>query len=227
MTAPLSFADLDSCLTQADTGGALSVEQVRSAINRCITPVRGIERVALRSALGRVLGRALTSPIDVPSHDNSAMDGYALRAADLAADGETRLRIAGAALAGAPLDAPLAAGQAVRIMTGAMPPVGADTIVPQELVRADAGWLIVPPGQRTGQHLRRRGEDLRAGSEALPAGRRLTPADLGLLASLGVAEVPVRRRVRVAFFSTGDELRSIGEPLAPGQVYDSNRYTLW
>lgn len=226
MTAAPSFADLDSCLAGAGDD-ALSVEQVRAAITRFIEPVRGIERIALRSALGRVLGRAVVSPIDVPAHDNSAMDGYALRAADLSPDGETRLRIAGAALAGTPLAAALAAGQAARIMTGAVLPAGADTVVPQELVRLEQAQVIVPPGQQAGQHLRRRGEDLRTGTTALPAGRRLTPADLGLLASLGIAEAPVLRRPRVAFFSTGDELRSIGEPLGPGQVYDSNRYTLW
>ncbi len=226
MTAAPSFADLDSCLAGA-SDDTLPVEQVRAAITRFIEPVRGIEHVALRSALGRVLGCAVVSPIDVPAHDNSAMDGYALRAADLSPDGETRLRVAGAARAGAPLAAALSPGESVRIMTGAVLPEGADTIVPQELVRTEDALLLVPPGQQAGQHLRRRGEDLRAGTTALPAGRRLTPADLGLLASLGVAEAPVLRRPRVAFFSTGDELRSIGEPLRAGQVYDSNRYTLW
>lgn len=204
-----------------------TVAQVRATIATLATPVQGVERVAVRSALDRILAADLISPVDVPAHDNSAMDGYAVRSAELAASGPTVLRIAGTARAGVPFTGTAAPSEAVRIMTGALMPAGFDTVVPQELVSVDGGLLSLPAGQRAGQHRRRRGEDLSRGKPALPAGTRITPADLGLLASLGFAEVSVRRRLRVAFFSTGDELRPVGEPLAPGQLHDSNRYTLW
>ncbi|MEK8027219.1 gephyrin-like molybdotransferase Glp [Pseudaquabacterium rugosum] len=207
---------------------ALAVAQARAFIAELVPRVRTIERVALRQALGRVLARDIVSPIDVPAHDNSAMDGYALHGHALRTEGETVLEVCGTVLAGGRLDTPVGPGQAVRIMTGAPMPAGLDTVVPQELTRLDAqGRLCIPAGLlRTGDNRRLRGEDLRRGEPALQAGHILGPADLGLLASLACAEVPVRRRLRVAFFSTGDELRSIGEPLDDGCVYDSNRYTL-
>jgi molybdopterin molybdotransferase len=188
-----------------------------------------VESVALRSALGRVLARDIVSPIDVPSHDNSAMDGYALRGSDLAGSGDSVLRIAGTGLAGQQFDGAVPAGHCVRIMTGAVMPAALDTVVPQEFTRAEGADAVrIPAGAvRTGDNRRLKGEDLARGSAALAAGRPLRPADLGLLASLGQAEVPVFRKLRVAFFSTGDELRSIGETLDEGCVYDSNRYTIW
>jgi molybdopterin molybdotransferase len=167
------------------------------------------------------------SPIDVPAHDNSAMDGYALRVADLATGAETVLRIVGTALAGGPYAGRVEAGQCVRIMTGGVVPDGCDTIVMQEAVRAAGDTVVIPPGQRPGQNLRRAGEDLKAGMAALTAGRLVRPAELGLLASLGIAEVPVWRRLRVALFSTGDELVSIGTQPREGEIFDSNRYTLY
>ena len=207
---------------------ALPVAQAQEFIARLVPRVTAVEMLALRSSLGRVLARDLVSGFDVPAHDNSAMDGYALRGSDLAADAPTRLAIAGTGLAGQPFAGRVSPGQCLRITTGAVMPEGLDTVVPQEFVRVDGGAVIVPPGVvRTGDNRRLAGEDLAAGEPALRAGRILRPADLGLIASLGVAEVPVLRRLRVAFFSTGDELRSIGEPLDAGCVYDSNRYTLW
>ena len=207
---------------------ALPVAQAQEFIARLVPRVDAVEMLPLRSALGRVLARDLLSPFDVPAHDNSAMDGYALRGSDLAADAPTRLVPAGAGLAGQPFEGAVTAGQCLRITTGAVMPDGLDTVVPQEFVKLDGGTVVIPPGAvRTGDNRRLAGEDLAAGSAALAAGRILRPADLGLVASLGLAEVPVRRRLRVAFFSTGDELRSIGEPLDTGCVYDSNRYTLW
>lgn len=206
---------------------ALPVDSALEIIAHVARPVRGIERVAIRDAHDRVLAHDLLSPIDVPAHDNSAMDGYAVVSADLLPDTDTRLPVAGTVLAGQPRPGRLEPGHALRIMTGAVMPDGADMVVPQELTRAAGDHEVsIAPGQQAGQHLRRRGEDLRAGTPALRAGRRIGPADLGLIASLGVAEVPVRRRPRVAFFSSGDELRSIGEPLGDGQIYDSNRYTI-
>jgi molybdopterin molybdotransferase len=157
------------------------------------------------------------------------MDGYALRSTDLAPQGDTLLAVAGTALAGDRFSGSVAAGQCLRIMTGAVMPAGLDTVVPQEFTRTDPdGRVRIPAGTvQAGDNRRLAGEDLARGEVALAAGRMLTPADLGLLASLGQAEVPVFRRLRVAFFSTGDELRSIGEPLDTGCVYDSNRYTIW
>lgn len=227
----MTLAEIASCVSGYDPN-ALPVAQAKEFIARLVPTVRGSESVAIRSALGRVLARDVISPIDVPASDNSAMDGYALRGTELAADGPSRFVVAGIGFAG---DAPgaagggsIAAGHCVRIMTGAVMPVGFDTVVPQEFVQVDGERITVPAGVvRTGDNRRLAGEDLARGEPALRAGRVLRPADLGMLASLGQAEVPVARRLRVAFFSTGNELRSIGEPLPPGCVYDSNRYTLW
>jgi molybdopterin molybdotransferase len=206
---------------------ALSVARAREILLETITPVAGWEAVPIRSALGRVLYRDVIAPFDVPAHDNSAMDGYAVRAEDLAAEGETRLTVVGTAYAGGAFPGVVGPGQAVRVMTGAVLPQGADSVVVQEAARPDGDAVHLPAVQRVGQNVRRAGEDLAAGRPALAAGKRIGPAELGLAASLGFAEVPVRRRLRVAFFSTGDELASIGQPLAPGEVYDSNRYTLY
>ncbi len=223
-----SLHDIASCIAGYDPD-ALPVAQAQDFIARLVPRVQAVEQLALRAALGRVLARDVVSTIDVPAHDNSAMDGFALRGADLAADGDSILPVAGTALAGAVTADALPPGHCLRIMTGAVLPAGLDTVVPQEFTRAlPDGRIVVPAGAvRAGDNRRLRGEDLARGDAALAAGRVLTPADLGLLASLGQAEVAVLRRLRVAFFSTGDELRSIGEPLDAGCVYDSNRYTLW
>jgi len=221
-----SLEAVASCIAGYDPQ-ALSVEQAQQFIGRFVPRVDAVEKLALRSALGRVLAADVVSAIDVPAHDNSAMDGYALRGADLAAAAPTVLRLAGTALAGAAWSGLPAPGECVRVMTGAVMPAGLDTVLPQEFARVDGEAVTVPPGAiATGDNRRRAGEDLARGEVALAAGRVLKPADLGLLASLGQAEVAVRRRLRVAFFSTGDELRSIGEPLDAGCVYDSNRYTI-
>lgn len=206
---------------------SLSVAQARKLILDLLEPVAGMERVFVRSTLGRVLAEDVLSTVNVPGHDNSAMDGYAVRFADLAAEGDTVLRLAGTAFAGRVFAGRVEAGQCVRIMTGGVIPEGADTVVIQEVVRAEKERIVVPAGQRQGQHIRLAGEDLRAGTPAIRAGKVIRPAELGLIASLGVAEVNVRRRLRVAFFSTGDELCSVGTPLKEGEVYDSNRYTLF
>ena len=220
---PLS--QVASCIDGYDPD-ALPVAAAQALVTGFVQPVRTVERCPLSSALGRVLAQDVVSTIDVPAHDNSAMDGFAIRAADLAAHGDTRLRVIGTALAGRPFAASAGAGEAVRVMTGAVMPSGTDTVVIQEAVRTDGDQLTVPGGQQRGQNTRARGEDLAVGQAALNAGRVLRPADLGLVASLGIGELAVRRRLRVAFFSTGDELRSIGQPLEPGCVYDSNRYTI-
>ena len=226
----LSIVQLSGCLDDFDPG-AVPVQTAQQLIGQWVQPVPAIEKVALRDCLGRVLGTDLLSTINVPAHDNSAMDGWAIRSADLDASGAARLAVAtGTAWAGRPWEGSLVLpGEAVRIFTGAVMPPGCDTVVPQEWVQFDpsGALLLVPPDQRTGQNRRLAGEDLAVGAIALAEGTRLGAAHLGLAASLGLAELPLRRRVRVAFFSTGDELRSIGDPLGPGEVYDSNRYTLW
>jgi molybdopterin molybdotransferase len=220
--------DVVSCLSDYDPD-ALPVRHAQKIIRDFVTPIRSVEQVALRSSLDRVLAADIVSPINVPSHDNSAMDGYALRGADLLVDGPTTLKVVGTIYAGRPIDVIPAAGECVRIMTGGVMPAGCDSVIPQEhcasisetAITIDAGVI------RTGDNRRFAGEDLKAGSAALRKGKIMRPADLGLVASLGIAEVPVQRRLRVAFFSTGDELRSIGESLDTGCVYDSNRYTLY
>jgi molybdopterin molybdotransferase len=204
---------------------ALHVDKARAAIRACIAPVSGIERLPVRAALGRVLAQDIVPAIDVPGHDNTAMDGFALRFADLGA-GDTVLQEVGAALAGKAFAGSVGAGQCVRVTTGAVMPKGADTVVPLELVKANGGKVSIPPGQKSGQHVRYAGEDLQKGVPVLAPGCALGPAELGLVASLGIGEVAVKRRLRVAFFSTGDELASIGTALKEGEVYDSNRYTL-
>lgn len=227
MPAPFDLQHIVSCVEGYDPD-ALPVESANAVIAASIEPVAAIERVAVRAALGRVLGADVISPIDVPAHDNSAMDGYALRGTDLAADGDTVLRIAGRGLAGHAHAGEVPPGSCLRIMTGAVMPAGCDTVVPQEFCRVEGDAVRIPAGAvRTGENRRLRGEDLARGRPALTMGKLLRPADLGLLASLGMAEAAVRRRLRVAFFSSGDELRSVGQPLDAGCVYDSNRYTLW
>ncbi len=206
---------------------ALSVEQARDRIAAAVAPVGGEEKVALRSALGRVLAENVLSPLDVPAHTNSAMDGYAMHGGDLPAQGSVELAVIGTAWAGRPYTGVVKPGQCTRIMTGAPMPKGTDTVIMQEDVAPDGDTIQVGSGHKSGQHVRAAGEDVSAGQIVLTAGRQILPADLGLLASLGIAEIKVRRRLRVAFFSTGDELRSIGEPLSDGQVFDSNRYTLY
>ena len=222
MKAEQPVSRLPSCDDEYDPS-LIPVETALEKIAAAVDPIAHTEVVALREGLDRVLGADIRSPENVPNHTNSAMDGYAVRVADL--ENET-LKVIGTSWAGKAFDGTISANQAVRIMTGAVIPEGADSIVIQEHVEREGDLIRVAPGQRQGQHVRKAGEDLAAGDVALTAGRRLLASDLGLIASLGIGEVPVIRRPRVAFFSNGDELRSIGQPLAVGDVYDSNRYTL-
>ncbi len=206
---------------------SMPVARAHAYIRAFLSPVTTVERVQVRSALGRVLAQDITSDIDVPGQDNSAMDGYAMRFADLKADGETGLRVVGSSFAGKPYEGTLAAGQAVRIMTGGVVPRAADTVVMQERVRVSGDEVTIPGGQQKGQNVRAAGCDIRNGQVVFRRGQMVRPAELGMIASLGIGEVSVYRRLRVAFFSTGDELVQIGRPLGPGQIYDSNRYTIY
>jgi molybdopterin molybdotransferase len=206
---------------------ALSADAVGEFLARLVTPVRGTETVAVFEALGRVLARDLVSPISVPPHDNSAMDGYAFAGAQLAA-GALQLQVVGTALAGRAWQGSVGPGQCVKIMTGAIMPAGLDTVVPQEFTKTlDDGRIAVPAGLlQPGDNRRHKGEDLMEGRPALRAGERLGPAACGLVASLGIAQFEVFRRLKVAYFSTGDEILSLGEAPREGAVYDSNRYTV-
>ena len=184
------------------------------------------EEVALREALGRVLAADIVSPIAVPGHTNSAMDGYAFAGSELPEEGERSFRLLGTSWAGKPYFGDVPSGCTVRVMTGGAMPAGTDTVVMQEQVECAGGRVTVTAGHKIGQNVREAGEDFAPGARVASEGKRIYPAELGLLASLGVARVRVRRRLRVATFSTGDELRSIGETLDPGTIYDSNRYTI-
>jgi molybdopterin molybdotransferase len=206
----------------------LSVAEARAAILAAVQPVPALaQSVPLRSALQRVLAEDLVSPMDVPPHDNSAMDGFAFDGRALASDRSLALRVVATVFAGRPFDGTVRAGECVRIMTGAVMPADLDTVVPQELATLSDGVVTVPAGTvSAGENRRRAGEDLARGKPALQAGRILRPADLGLAASLGFETLSVRRRLRVALFSTGDEVTAPGQPLPPGGIYDSNRFSL-
>ncbi len=209
-------------------GDELPVSAARAAIAAALKPIRATQRVSLLQATGRVLAQDLISPIAVPAHDNSAMDGYAFVGSPSQADAPIRLQVLpGTVFAGAPHAGSVAPGQCIRIMTGAVMPSGADTVVPIELCQLEGEQVLIGAGVlRGGDNRRRRGEDLAWGGVALRAGRVLRPADVGLIASLGLADVLVMQRLRVALFSTGNELVQPGQALAPGCIYDSNRFSL-
>jgi molybdopterin molybdotransferase len=206
---------------------SMPVEKAREHIRRFLSPVTATERQPIRSALGRVLAEDVMSPIDVPQHDNSAMDGFAVRFDDLKPDGESSLKVIGSSFAGRPFSGTVKTGEAVRIMTGAVLPCGADTVIQQERAKLSGDTVGLAPGAKRGANTRQAGEDLRRGAVALRRGQPIRAAEIGMLASLGIGEISVFRRLRVAFFSTGDELVAIGQPLGAGQIYDSNRYTLY
>jgi len=221
-----SLKQIISCTSDYDPD-ALPVARANEIIRSFVKPASGVEKLSVRAALGRVLAKDVVSPINVPAHDNSAMDGYAVRNDDLGAGEPVTLTEIGTAYAGREFTGEVGGGECVRVMTGAVMPKNTDTIVIQEAVNVDGKHVTIPPGQERGQNCRLAGEDLQKGKPALRAGRMLRPADIGLIASLGIGEVSVRRKLRVAFFSTGDELVSVGKNLKAGEVYDSNRYTLW
>ncbi len=215
-----------SCRDDFDPA-SLPPEEALERILSFIEPVRDVDKTGIRDALNRVLAEDVTSLIDVPTGTNSAMDGYAVNGDDIPAEGSTDLRVIGTVLAGSPLQQAVSRGTCARIMTGAIMPAGTDTVIIQEDVERHGEDIRIDSGTRRGDNVRQAGEDIRKGDTVLTRGTRLDPADIGLLASLGIGEVKVTRRLRVAFFSTGDELRSIGETLDEGCIYDSNRYTLY
>src|SRR5258708_32829536 len=205
---------------------ALPVARANEVIRGFVKPVRGVEKLPVRTALGRVLAKDIVSPINVPSHDNSAMDGYAVRNDDLGAHMPVTLTEIGTAYAGREFTGEVGRGEGVRVMTGAVMPKNTDTVVIQEAVTVAGNRISIPPGQEPGQNRRLAGEDLQKGKPALRAGALLRPAELGLIASLGIAEVNVPPNLPAAFFPTHDHLASVGKKLKAGEVYDSKRYTL-
>jgi molybdopterin molybdotransferase len=214
----------DDCF--AFDGPLLPVDDAERLITERVAPVDGYETVPLREAAGRVLVEDVVAPVNVPPFDNSAVDGYAVRAADLKTDGEMRLRVVDRVAAGHDATQSLHPGEAIRIFTGAPMPAGADTVFMQEDCRIESGAVIVPPGLKRGANRRLAGEDMRVGSVALPAGRRLAVQHIALAAALGLTSLKVCRRVRIALFSTGDEIVEPGTKLPSAALYDSNRYLL-
>ncbi|MBF0414771.1 MAG: molybdopterin molybdotransferase MoeA [Magnetococcales bacterium] len=204
-------------------GGMIPFDVAGERILAGILAVTESEYVELDNLLGRILAEDVIAGINVPNHDNSAMDGYAVRSVDLTGSGEIVLKVVFDLAAGGWFEGTLGSGEAIRIMTGAPIPAGADTVVMQEVCRREREWVGIPAGVKAGDHIRRAGEDMRSGTNVFQRGRRLGPVDVGVLASLGIARVRVFRRVRVAVLSTGNEVVEVGEPLGPGQVYNSNR----
>ncbi len=213
----------DDCF--AFSGPLMPIAEMERLIVERVEPVSEIESVHLREAAGRVLAQDVVASIDLPPFDNSAVDGYALRHADLAG-AATRLAVVDRIAAGQDAARGLARGEAIRIFTGAPMPKGADTVVMQEDVTLDGDRVVVPPGLARGANRRLAGEDVRAGAVALAAGRRMSPQDVALAAAQGLTELPVRRRVAVALFSTGDEVIEPGEARPASAIYDANRYLL-
>jgi molybdopterin molybdotransferase len=214
----------DDCF--AFSGPLLPIADMERLIIERVTPVAEVEEVSLSEAPGRVVAADVAAPEDLPPFDNSAVDGFAVRHADLAAADETRLVIAECVMAGHAAARPLARGEAIRIFTGAPMPAGADTVFMQEDCRVDGNAVIVPPGLERGANSRFAGEDVRKGAIMLPAGRRLTAADVALAAAQGATQLPVRRQLRVAVFSTGDEVVEPGAVRQSAAIYDANRHLL-
>ncbi len=220
------IATAPSCADPFD-GESISLDEALARIGERVVPVHACERLPIRECLGRVNNEAVKSPHNVPPHPNSAMDGFAVAVGGLGADGITELDPIGTAYAGVPFAGEVKPGQCVRIMTGALIPEGTDAVIMQEQAEVDeSGKVRVDADHRSGENIRQAGEDVSRGDIVIDAGVRLSPADLGVLASLGIAQLQVKRKPVVAFFSTGDELMPVGEPLEPGKIYDSNRYTL-
>lgn len=216
------LASNPSCADDYDPN-AMSVAQARQYIQQFLSPVHETETVEIKLALGRILAASITSSINVPGHNNSAMDGFAFRHTEAT----QALKLAGTAFAGNPFTGSLPTGGCIKIMTGAVIPAGADTVVMQEHTSTQGDMISVTKVPALGANIRLTGEDIAIGQTVLSRGHQIQPADMGLLASLGIASVKVYRRLKVAFFSTGDELVSVGQPLQSGQIYDSNRYSLW
>lgn len=215
-----------SCQDEFDPN-SLTFEQALERVLQDASPIKAHRNVTIREAINCVLADDVTSPMDIPPFINSAMDGYAVAGEDLPASGETRLKVIGKSFAGHPFDGTVHPGECVRIMTGAVVPEGSNTVIMQEHAEVDGEHIKIGDSHKNGQNVRHPGDDFSTGETIITAGERLTPAKLGLLASVGVTQLNVVRTPVVAFFSTGDELKAVGEALKPGDIYDSNRYILF
>lgn len=215
-----------SCMDDYDPN-SMPVDKARAFIRQFLSPVDAVETLNLRDILGRVLAADILSPCNVPNHDNSAMDGYAYNIGSIQGDSKASLKIIGTAFAGNAFNGSIAPGECVRIMTGAVIPKGANTVIMQERVSLSGDTVTLNDTQVQGANVRYAGEDLELNQVVLATGQLMRPADLGLIASLGIGKLSVFRKLKVAFFSTGDELTQIGQPLTEGQIYDSNRYTIY
>ena len=217
-----------SCMDDFDKN-SITTDQALKKIFNAISPIDENEIIPIRDALNRVLGENIKSKINVPSARNSAMDGYAINKKDIPSNTTSTLKIVGQSFAGSPFKKSIKKGECVRIMTGAVMPAGSDTVVIQEhvLLTNSKTEIIIENNVMPEGNVRQAGEDISIGEVALTKGKKLAPADIGLLASLGLTKISVTRKLKVAFFSTGDELRSLGEDLDDGEIYDSNRYTLY
>ena len=216
----------NNCYDDTKKPSLLTVEETLELIKNGIKHIENIQTLAIRDALGNTLAEDVISSINVPPHRNSAMDGYAIQSKDLENTGDIQLKVIGTSFAGAPFERKVSKSECIRIMTGAMMPEGSDTVVMQEDTIRNNDVIEINNQHKAGQNVRHPGEDIQEGSAVLKAGKQISPADLGLLSSIGIAEVKTYRKPKIAFFSTGDELKSLGETLRPGDIYDSNRYTL-
>jgi molybdopterin molybdotransferase len=214
----------DDCF--AFGGPMMSVDEAVAMIASRVQCVQDVEAVSLIGADGRVLAEAIVAPLSLPPFTNSAVDGYAVRGDDLSLAGKQPFPVSGRLAAGAAAQEPIKPAQAIRIFTGAPMPEGADTVFMQEDVRVEGGRVFLPPGLKAGANVRLTGEDISKGAPALPSGKRLRPQDVALIAALGLTQVDVRRRIRVAVFSTGNELVAPGAARQSSQLFDSNRYML-
>lgn len=213
--------------TDLNEQGLVHFDEALKQILSAVAEIPDTERVPIKQARGRILGEDIISSMNVPGHTNSAVDGYALRGDDLPAKGKTReLEVCGTALAGAPYSGSVAEGHCIRIMTGAAMPKELDTVIMQEHIEKLGSRILFDDSHRKGQNVRLVGEDVKQGETVLKTGKWLTPPDIGLIASLGIAEIDVKRTLRIAVASTGDEIFNIGSIPLPGGIYDSNRYTL-
>lgn len=215
-----------SCMDDYDPN-SMEAEVAQQHILASVQAITGVETVPIRQALHRVLAEPIVSALNVPSYTNSAMDGYAINGAQIPQSGQSDLHLVGTAWAGRPFNGVVASNECVRIMTGAVMPDNTDTVVMQEHVHVNDKTITIDAEQKPGQNVRPEGEDIAIGDHVFAPNHYLQAADIGLIASLGIAEVVVKRKLKVAFFSTGDELVSIGSQPDKGQIFDSNRYTLW
>ena len=226
MKKDISLSDLisDSGMTDGYDPNAMSVAKAKAWIANFLKPIDQKETIHIKDALNRIVAEPIIATMNVPNHDNSAMDGYAMNLDLLPDHGPFKLKVTGKLFAGNPLEGN--AEGALRIMTGATIPYGLNAVIPQEHVELNEGVITFQTKPQANQNIRRAGEDIKTGQTILKNGRSIEPCDLGLLASLGIDSIKVYRKIKVAFFSTGDEIISLGNPLLPGQVYDSNRYSL-